>query len=349
MDKRRCFMKKQFKMATLVSTLLTAGLASTSVTADTLTDVMNKGFLQCGVSQGLPGFSSPNDQGQWEGIDVDVCRAVSAAIFGDADHVKYTPLSAKERFTALQSGEIDLLVRNTTETFTRDASLGLDFVGINYYDGQGFMVPKSLGINSALDLAGATICTNAGTTTEMNAADYFRSNNMPYKIVAFEKMDEVVAAFDAGRCDVFTSDRSGLAAQRTKLGNPMDYMILPETISKEPLGPVVRHGDNRFGDIVRWSLNLMKNAEEMGVDSANVEQMRTDTSNPARNRMLGTAGDMGDKLGIPNNWGFNIIKEVGNYGETYSRNLGPNTPLNLPRGINNLWNNGGIQYAAPLR
>ncbi len=333
----------------LIGVGVAAMLAVGSATADTLSDVINKGFVQCGVSQGLPGFSSPDAAGNWQGIDVDVCRSVSAAIFGDANRVKYTPLSAKERFTALQSGEIDILARNTTETFTRDAALGLDFVGINYYDGQGFMVRKDLGVKSALDLAGAAVCTNTGTTTEMNVADYFRSNSMPYNVVAFEKMDEVVAAYDAGRCDVFTTDRSGLAAQRTKLSNPADHMILPETISKEPLGPVVRHGDNRFGDIVRWSLNAMKNAEEMGITSENVDAMRADTSNPARNRLLGTAGDMGDKLGIPNSWGFNIIKQVGNYGETYTRNLGPSTPINLPRGINNLWNNGGIQYAAPIR
>jgi len=333
----------------LIGVGVVALLAVGSATADTLSDVINKGFVQCGVSQGLPGFSSPDAAGNWQGIDVDVCRSVSAAIFGDANRVKYTPLSAKERFTALQSGEIDILARNTTETFTRDAALGLDFVGINYYDGQGFMVRKDLGVKSALELAGAAVCTNTGTTTEMNVADYFRSNNMPYNVVAFEKMDEVVAAYDAGRCDVFTTDRSGLAAQRTKLSNPADHTILPETISKEPLGPVVRHGDNRFGDIVRWSLNAMKNAEEMGITSENVDAMRADTSNPARNRLLGTAGDMGDKLGIPNSWGFNIIKQVGNYGETYTRNLGPTTPINLPRGINNLWNNGGIQYAAPIR
>ena len=333
----------------LIGVGLIAMVAAGSVVADTLSDVINKGFIQCGVSQGLPGFSSPDAAGNWQGIDVDVCRSVSAAIFGDANRVKYTPLSAKERFTALQSGEIDILARNTTETFTRDAALGLDFVGINYYDGQGFMVRKDLGVKSALELAGAAVCTNTGTTTEMNVADYFRSNNMPYKVVAFEKMDEVVAAYDAGRCDVFTTDRSGLAAQRTKLSNPADHMILPETISKEPLGPVVRHGDNRFGDIVRWSLNAMKNAEEMGITSGNVDAMRADTSNPARNRLLGTSGGMGDKLGIPNSWGFNIIKQVGNYGETYARNLGPTTPINLPRGINNLWNNGGIQYAAPIR
>lgn len=317
--------------------------------ADTLEDVQKKGFVRCGVSQGLPGFSSLGTNNNWQGIDVDVCRAVAAATLGDANKVKYTPLSAKERFTALQSGEIDILSRNTTETFTRDTSLGLDFAGINYYDGQGFMVRKELGIKSAKELAGAALCTNSGTTTELNAADYFRSNKMDYKIVAFEKMDEVVVAYDAGRCDVFTTDRSGLAAQRTKLKNPAEHMVLPETISKEPLGPVVRHGDNQWGDIVRWSLRAMKNAEEMGISSTNVDAKRADKSNPGRNRLLGTAGKMGAKLGLPNDWGYNIIKQVGNYGEMYDRHLGPKTPINLPRGINKLWINGGIQYAAPIR
>ena len=337
-------MQKELGVVVL-ATMLAAG----SVMADTLSDVINKGFVQCGVSQGLPGFSSPDEKGSWQGIDVDVCRAVSAAVFGSADRVKYTPLSAKERFTALQSGEIDLLVRNTTETFTRDNILGVDFVGINYYDGQGFMVPKDLGVKSTLDLAGAAVCTNMGTTTELNVADYFRANNMPYKIVAFEKMDEVIAAYDAGRCDVFTTDRSALAAQRVKLSNPASHMILPETISKEPLGPVVREGDDEWGDIVRWSLNAMKNAEELGVTSANVDAMRKESRSPTINRLLGTDGNMGKKMGIPNSWGFDIIREVGNYGESYARNLGPTTPINLPRGINNLWNNGGIQYAAPIR
>jgi len=333
----------------VIGVVIAAMVAAGDVSADTLADVQSKGFLQCGVSQGLPGFSSPDDQGSWRGVDVDVCRAVAAAVFGDAGKVKYTPLSAKERFTALQSGEIDMLSRNTTETFTRDTALGLDFAGINYYDGQGFMVRKDLGVRSALELSGAAVCTNTGTTTEMNVADYFRANGMEYKVVAFEKMDEVVAAYDAGRCDVFTTDRSGLAAQRTKLSNPNDHTILPETISKEPLGPVVRHGDNRWGDIVRWSLNAMKNAEEMGIDSSNVDAVRADRSNPARNRLLGTEGKMGEKLGLSNDWSYHIIKQVGNYGEMYERHLGPDTHINLPRGINNLWTNGGIQYAAPIR
>ena len=338
-------MRYRFYVALAFGLLADIGVAA----ATTLSDVTQKGFVQCGVSQGLPGFSSPDADGNWQGIDVDICRAVAAATLGDASRVKYTPLSAKERFTALQSGEIDLLVRNTTETFTRDNVLGVDFVGINYYDGQGFMVRKDLGVTSTLELAGAAVCTNMGTTTELNVADYFRANGMEYKLVAFEKMDEVIAAYDAGRCDVFTTDRSALAAQRVKLSQPGVHMILPETISKEPLGPVVREGDNQWGDIVRWSLNAMKNAEEMGVTSANVDQMRASSTNPAVRRLLGVEGKMGEKMGVPNSWSYNIIKQVGNYGEIYGRHLGPNTPINLPRGINNLWTNGGIQYAAPIR
>jgi len=333
----------------VIGIIIAAVVAAGDVSADTLTDVQAKGFLQCGVSQGLPGFSSPDESGNWQGIDVDVCRAVAAATLGDADRVKYTPLSAKERFTALQSGEIDLLVRNTTETFTRDNVLGVDFVGINYYDGQGFMVPKDLGVKSTLELSGAAVCTNMGTTTELNVADYFRANKMEYRIVAFEKMDEVIAAYDAGRCDVFTTDRSALAAQRVKLSSPDAHMILPETISKEPLGPVVREGDNEWGDIVRWSLNAMKNAEEMGINSSNVDAQRANSTSPAVRRLLGVEGKMGEKMGVPNNWGYNIILQVGNYGEVYDHHLGPNTSINLPRGINNLWTNGGIQYAAPIR
>lgn len=344
-NKKEVVVRYKVYMALVFGLLVDIGV----VGATTLSDVSQKGFLQCGVSQGLPGFSSPDANGNWQGIDVDVCRAVAAATLGDAGRVKYRPLSAKERFTALQSGEIDLLVRNTTETFTRDNVLGVDFVGINYYDGQGFMVRRELGVGSTLELSGAAVCTNMGTTTELNVADYFRANGMEYKLVAFEKMDEVIAAYDAGRCDVFTTDRSALAAQRVKLSQPDAHLILPETISKEPLGPVVREGDNQWGDIVRWSLNAMKNAEEMGVSSANVGEMRAHSTNPAVRRLLGVEGKMGEKMGVPNSWGYDIIRQVGNYGEIYERHLGPDTPINLPRGINHLWTNGGIQYAAPIR
>jgi general L-amino acid transport system substrate-binding protein len=269
-------------------------------------------------------------------------------VFGDAGKVKFTPLTAKERFTALQSGEIDILSRNTTWTLVRDTALGLDFVGVNYYDGQGFMVRKDLGVKSAKELGGASVCVNIGTTTELNMADFFRANNMKYSPVVFEKSDEVVAAYDAGRCDVYTTDRSGLAANRLKLKDPNAHMVLPETISKEPLGPVVRHGDNKWGDVVRWSLYAMLEAEEYGVSSKNVDQMRS-SKNPVIRRLLGTEGDLGKSIGLSNDWSFNIIKHVGNYGESYARNVGPNTPIGLARGVNALWKDGGLQYPMPVR
>ena len=332
--------------------LLAAGAAtllSTAAFAGTLDDVRAKGFVQCGVSQGLPGFSNPDEQGNWTGIDVDVCRAVAAAIFGDSEAVKYSPLSAKERFTALQSGEIDVLSRNTTWTLVRDTALGLNFAGVNYYDGQGFMVRKDLGITSALELDGASVCTNIGTTTELNLSDYFRANNMSFEPVVFEKADEVVAAYDSGRCDVYTTDQSGLAAQRIKLSDPDAHVILPEIISKEPLGPVVSHGDDRWLDVVKWTLYAMIEAEELGVTSANVDQMRDTTSNPGIKRLLGTEGDTGKSLGLPGDWAYNIVKQVGNYGESYERYVGPNTSLMLERGLNALWTDGGLQYPMPVR
>ncbi len=332
--------------------LLAAGAAtllSTAAFAGTLDDVRAKGFVQCGVSQGLPGFSNPDEQGNWTGIDVDVCRAVAAAIFGDSEAVKYSPLSAKERFTALQSGEIDVLSRNTTWTLVRDTALGLNFAGVNYYDGQGFMVRKDLGVTSALELDGASVCTNIGTTTELNLSDYFRANNMSFEPVVFEKADEVVAAYDSGRCDVYTTDQSGLAAQRIKLSDPDAHVILPEIISKEPLGPVVSHGDDRWLDVVKWTLYAMIEAEELGVTSANVDQMRDTSSNPAVKRLLGTEGDTGKSLGLPGDWAYNIVKQVGNYGESYERYVGPNTSLMLERGLNALWTDGGLQYPMPVR
>ncbi|WP_439528621.1 amino acid ABC transporter substrate-binding protein [Pannonibacter sp.] len=336
--------------ANLVPLLLGAamGVAATSASAGTLDDVKAKGFIQCGVSQGLPGFSNPDAQGNWTGLDVDVCRAVAAAVFGDASKVKYSPLNAKERFTALQSGEIDMLSRNTTWTASRDTSLGLNFTGVTYYDGQGFMVRKSLGVAGALELSGASVCTQTGTTTELNVADYFRTNNMPYEIVAFEKADEVVKAYDAGRCDVFTTDASGLYAERLKLTNPGDHIVLPEIISKEPLGPVVRHGDDQWFDVVKWSLFAMINAEELGVTQANVEEMKA-SANPEIKRLLGVDGAFGEALGVSNDWVVNIVKSVGNYGEAFDRNVGPDTPLGIARGLNALWTKGGIQYAPPVR
>ena len=335
-----------------ISKIIAAAVALTFVgftaQASTLDEVKKRGHVLCGVSQGLPGFSNADDKGNWTGIDVDVCRAVAAGIFGDPGKVKYVPLSAKERFTALQSGETDILSRNTTWTFHRDNALGLEFVGVNYYDGQGFMIRKKLGITKATDLAGAAVCTNTGTTTELNVADYFRANKMDYKIVAFEKADEVLAAYDAGRCDVYTTDRSGLAAQRTKLKNPDAHVVLSEIISKEPLGPVVRHGDSQWGDIVRWSLNTMIIGEELGITSANVDKMKS-SSNPEIKRMLGLEADFGKELGLGKDFSYNILKMVGNYAESYEKHVGPNTPLKLERGLNALWNAGGILYAPPFR
>ena len=324
-------------------------LAASTANAGTLEDVRAKGFIQCGVSQGLPGFSNADDSGKWTGLDVEMCRAVAAAVFGDAQAVKFSPLSAKQRFTALSSGEVDILSRNTTWTMTRDTQLGLNFAGVNYYDGQGMMVPKALGVNAATELDGANICTNTGTTTELNITDYFRANGMSFNLVAFEKADEVVAAYDAGRCDVYTTDRSGLAAQRGKLTNPDDHVVLSEIISKEPLGPVVRQGDDVWFNIVRWSLNAMINAEEMGITSDNINAMTYNKVTPAEARFIGKEGKFGAELGLADDWAYQIIKQVGNYGESYERNVGPNTPLKLARGVNALWSQGGILYAAPIR
>ena len=335
----------KFLAAALGATML----ATSANAATTLEAVKAKGFIQCGVSQGLPGFSNADDSGNWTGLDVEMCRAVAAAVFGDGSKVKFSPLSAKQRFTALSSGEVDILSRNTTWTMTRDTQLGLNFAGVNYYDGQGMMVPTALGVKSATELDGANICTNTGTTTELNITDYFRSNNMSFNLIAFEKADEVVAAYDAGRCDVYTTDRSGLAAQRGKLTNPDAHVVLPEIISKEPLGPVVRQGDDQWFNIVRWTLNALINAEEMGITQANALARSKGTENPAVKRLLGQEGKFGEELGLSSDWALNAIQAVGNYGESYERNVGPNTPLKLDRGVNALWSNGGILYAAPIR
>jgi len=333
------------KTAAIAAALITTTGAAQA--AETLEAVKGKGSLQCGVSQSLPGFSNPDDAGEWTGIDVDFCRAMAAAIFNDPEAVKFTPLSAKVRFTALTSGEIDVLSRNTTWTMSRDTDFG-EFVGVTYYDGQGFMVPTALGVSSATELDGAAVCTNTGTTTELNVADYFRAQGMKYTVVAFEKADEVVAAYDAGRCDVYTTDRSGLAAQRSKLSAPDDHVVLPEIISKEPLGPLVRHGDNQWGDIARWTLACVINAEEAGITQANVAEM-ADSSDPNVQRILGADGDLGSKIGLDNAFCANAIAAVGNYGEMYDRNVGPDTPLKLERGLNALWSDGGVLYAPPMR
>ncbi|MCB5161732.1 amino acid ABC transporter substrate-binding protein [Marinomonas algarum] len=333
----------------LLSTAAIAATISAGATAATLDDVKAKGFIQCGVSTGVPGFSNADSNGDWSGIDVDVCRATAAAIFNDPQKVKFTPLSAKERFTALQSGEIDILSRNTTWTYTRDNSLGLDFTTVNFYDGQGFIVRKDLGVTSAMELDGATVCTEQGTTTELNMADFFRKHKMSYVPVIVQKVDEALAAYDSGRCDVYTTDKSGLAAHRTKLASPSEHVILPETISKEPLGPVVRHGDNQWKDIVTWSLFVQINAEEMGITSKNVAKIKSETNDPGIKRLLGVDGDMGAQLNLSSDWAYNIISKVGNYGEVFARNVGPETAVNLPRGLNALWTEGGVLYAPPVR
>ncbi len=314
----------------------------------TLKNTMKKGFVRCGVSQGLPGFSNADAAGNWTGVDVDVCRAVAAAVLGDANKVKFTPLSAKERFTALTSGEIDILSRNTTWTLSRDADLGVTFVGVNFYDGQGFMVRKDSGITSTSQFKnGISACTNIGTTTELNMRDFFNSKGISYEPVAFEKADEVVAAYDSGRCDTYTTDKSGLAAQRTKMTNPDDHLVLPETISKEPLGPVVRQGDAVWEDIVRWSLNVMIEAEEYGISSSNADMMKT-SENPAVKRLVGTEGELGSYLGLDQDWSLRIIKQVGNYGESYKRNIA-DTGILPDRGPNNIWTQGGLLYTPPNR
>ena len=316
--------------------------------ANTLATVKSRGMLSCGVAPGVPGFAFPDDKGNWTGLDVDYCRAVAAAIFNDPKKVSFKPLTAKERFTALQSGEVDVLSRTTTWTMSRDSAMGLSFVGVMYYDGQGMMVPKKLGVKSAKELNGASVCVATGTTTELNLSDYFRANNMTYKPVVFEKADEVNAAYDAGRCDVYTTDQSGLYAQRLRLKAPNDHVVLPEIISKEPLGPVVRQGDFQWFTLNKWVYFALLNAEELGVSQKNVDQMLA-SKNPEIRRLLGAEGEFGKAVGLDQDWVVRILKGVGNYGEIYERNVGPNTPLKIARGLNNLWNKGGIQYAPPVR
>ncbi len=325
--------------------LATHGIAA----PNTLEVVKKRGVLHCGVSQGLAGFSAPDSKNSWSGIDVDLCRAVAVAVLGDGTKVKYRPLSAKERFTALQTGEIDLLSRNTSWTLVRDASLGLDFPAVLYYDGQGFMVSKKAGVKAVTELAGATICTQTGTTTELNIADFFRAKNMKYKLVVFEKNDEVVAAYEAGRCDVLSADQSGLYASRTKLKQPADHMVLSEVISKEPLGPAVRHGDNQWADIVRWTLFALLEAEELGLTSQNIDGELKTSKNPGVRRFLGAEGEVGKDLGLRPDWALSIVKQVGSYGEVFERNLGEATPLKIARGMNALWNKGGLHYPMPVR
>jgi len=339
-----CAMKRILLLCTV--TALGACCAMPSQ-AQTLKAVKDRGSLVCGVSQGLPGFSNPDDRGNWTGLDVDFCRALAAAVVGDASKVKFTPLSAKDRFEPLKTGDIDVLSRNTTWTLSRDVAYG-NFVGVMYYDGQGFMVRKALKINSALELNGASICTQTGTTTELNLADYFRANSMKYEVIAFGTADETIKAYEAGRCDVFTTDLSQLYAEKLKLANPGEHVILPEIISKEPLGPLVRHGDDQWFEVVKWTLFAMINAEELGVSSRTVDEA-TKSNQPEIRRLLGVEGNFGEQLGLSKDWVVRIVKQVGNYGEAYDRNVGAGSRLAISRGLNRLWTKGGIQYAPPVR
>jgi general L-amino acid transport system substrate-binding protein len=337
------------KRVSLVLTLAVAAAVSTqAASAQTLKTIKDRGQLSCGVSQGLPGFSSPDDKGNWTGLDVDICRAIAAAIFNDPTKIKFVPLSAKDRFTALQSGEIDVLSRNTTWTLSRDTSLGANFAGVNYYDGQGFLVKKSLNVNSALELNSASVCVQTGTTTEQNLADYFKSNNMKYEVIAFADDNEAIKAYESGRCDVFTTDVSGLYAERLKFANPAEHVVLPEVISKEPLGPMVRHGDDQWFDIVKWVLFAMVDAEELGITQKNLDEMAK-SDKPELKRVFGTDGNLGEQLGLTKDWVFRIVKGVGNYGEAFDRDVGAGSKLGIARGLNQLWNKGGLQYAPPIR
>ncbi|MEB0042928.1 MULTISPECIES: amino acid ABC transporter substrate-binding protein [unclassified Pseudomonas] len=336
-------------LAVLTATAI-LGVSSFAQAGATLDAIQKKGFIQCGVSDGLPGFSVPDSKGVIQGIDADFCRAVAAAVFGDATKVKFSQLNAKERFTALQSGEIDILSRNTTWTSSRDASMGLVFPGfVTYYDGVGFLANTKLGVKSAKELDGATICIQAGTTTELNVSDYFRANNLKYTPITFDTSDESAKSLESGRCDVLTSDKSQLYAQRSKLASPKDYVVLPETISKEPLGPVVRKGDEDWMEIVRWTGFALLNTEEAGVTSKNVMDLVKNGKNPDVARLLGVDGEYGKDLKLPKDWVVKIVSQVGNYGEIFEKNLGKGTALAIDRGMNALWTNGGIQYAPPVR
>ena len=337
-------MKKLLKLS-----LATAVVCGVVANAGTLQNVQKQGYLKCGVSTGLPGFAEVGSNKQWKGLDVDMCKSVAAAVLGDASKVKVVPLTAKERFTALQSGEIDLLSRNTTWTQSRDTTLGVNFAGVNYYDGQGFLVSKNLGVNSAKELDGASVCITAGTTTELNLAEYFKVNGMKYRPITYDTADQVRKGFEAGRCDLITSDASQLYAIRTQLATPKNYKVLPEIISKEPLGPLVRQGDDEWFNIVKWSLNALKTAEEFGITSKNVDTMAKTTKKPEVKRLLGVEGNLGKNLHIDKKWAYNIIKQVGNYGESFKRNVGMDSPLKINRGLNALWTDGGLQYSPPFR
>jgi general L-amino acid transport system substrate-binding protein len=334
--------------AALGAAALVAMSATVSAQTGTMAAVKQKGQLSCGVHTGLAGFGAADDKGVWRGLDVDYCRAVAAAVLGDAGKVRFVPTTPKERFTALNSGEVDVLIRTTTWTLQRDSAQGLSFAGVNYYDGQGFMVKKSLGVKRAKELAGATVCVQTGTTTELNLADFFRTNNLQYKPVVFEKVDEAVKAYQAGRCDAYTTDASGLYSVRLLMQNQADHIVLPDIISKEPLGPSVRQGDSQWFTVVRWVHYALLNAEEAGITQANVDKMLTST-NPEVKRILGKEGDFGKGLGLDNDWAYRIVKQVGNYGELFERNVGSGSRLKIDRGLNKLWTQGGLQYAIPIR
>ncbi|MEC3861431.1 amino acid ABC transporter substrate-binding protein [Mesobacterium sp. TK19101] len=338
------------KKTVILGALTVAGIAAGAASGATLDDVKARGKLNCGVSTGLVGFAAPDANGEWQGFDVGVCRAVAAAVLGDPMAVEFVPTTGQTRFTALASGEVDLLARNTTWTFSRDVDLKFEFVGVNYYDGQGFMVPKELGVSSAKELDGATVCIQTGTTTELNLADFFRTNNLSYEPVPIETNAEAQQQFLAGACDVYTTDASGLAATRATFENPGDFVVLPEIISKEPLGPLVRHGDNDWGDIARWTLNALISAEELGITSANVAELAAaPTNNPEINRILGTEGELGGMLGLDKDWAKRAIMAGGNYGELFEKNIGENTPIGLSRGLNAQWTDGGLLYSPPFR
>jgi general L-amino acid transport system substrate-binding protein len=339
-------MKRNLVLLAVAAALVTAAGAQTA--SPTLTEVKKRGYLKCGVSDGLTGFSNPDSQGNWTGLDVDFCRAIAAAIFDDPNAVRYTSTTAKERFTALQSGEFDVLSRNTTVTMQRDVALGMDFTGVTYYDGQGFIVKKESGVKSVDELGGATICTQTGTTTELNVADYFGSRGLQYQILAFDKESEALSAYDGGRCDAYTTDQSGLYAAKLELADGSAHTVLPELISKEPLGPAVRQGDDRWADLVRWTLYALLNAEELGVSSQNIASLMT-TTNPEQRRLLGLEGDFGKSLDLTNDWVVRIVTRVGNYAEVFERNVGKGSPLQIDRGKNALWTQGGLQYAPPIR
>ncbi|MCK0122473.1 MAG: amino acid ABC transporter substrate-binding protein [Yoonia sp.] len=338
------------KKTVFLGALTVAGLAAASASAATLDDVKERGKLNCGVTTGLVGFAAPDANGEWAGFDVAVCRAVAAAVLGDPTAVEFVPTTGQTRFTALASGEIDMLARNTTWTFSRDTDLKFDFVGVNYYDGQGFLIPKELGVASAKDLDGATVCIQTGTTTELNLADFFRVNNISYEPVPIETNAEGQQQYLAGACDVYTTDASGLASTRATFENPDDHVLMPEIISKEPLGPLVRHGDSEWGDIVRWTLNALITAEELGVSSSNLAELSAAaTDNPEVNRLLGTEGELGAMIGLDAGWAAAAIGAEGNYGEIFEKNIGENTPIGLARGLNAQWTEGGLLYSPPFR